>query len=178
MVGSTSGAVQMITDLSRDLACPDAPTYQSPWGVWSILGVICSILMLIGIACTVAGSFFLTMDAAHVAGGVPPSSSVDPVALVLSLGRFLIYPLVAIVTLVLIVRSKAKTAAFRKAAVARNSPLWQYARDIWDELYYCPRHDGVYFPPAGRRLFYPDGTAVPAGVLVPKWQLRAFCRFP
>jgi hypothetical protein len=177
MVGGTTLSGSFQTPLSRELSAPEPPTYQSPWGAGSIIGIVCLVLILIGGACVLSGGLLFTLSAAQVARGAQPSASVNPAALVLGLAQYLIFPLIAIIALVLIIRSKAKTSAFRKAAVARNTPLWQQAYRIWDALYFCHRHDGIYLPP-GSRLFYPDGTPVAEGMLVPRWQIRSFCGFP
>ncbi len=114
----------------------------------------------------------------QVIGEVP--FPVNLVYVILFVVQSLIFPLVSFGGLALIIRTKRKTAASRKAAVAWNEPLWRSARRIWNELYLCPRHAGIYLPPARASgpLFYPGGTPVPEGMLVPRWQIRAFCRFP
>jgi hypothetical protein len=119
----TGGVVPLETPLSKDLSPPDSPTYQSPWGPGTIIGL--AVLFLF--ACS--GLHFV-FDA----------STPNPLSYLIVTILFFLGPAAWIIW------AKLKTAPLRKAAYAARYARWQSAHAQWEKLYFCHRDDGVFLP--------------------------------
>lgn len=140
--GTASFSGQSQTMLSRHLAPPPQPTYRSPWGVWSVLGLIAC---LVGLSCTLP---YILSGIAYSTQGPRTANS----AAAFGVGG-LICSAAFLLGAVAIVVGNVSAGRSRMQRVRQQMPIWEMAYARWHQLYYCHRCDGVFAP--GRTALIP-----------------------
>jgi len=122
--GILRGTTASQTHLASVLSPPARPTARNAWSV----GMQCAFLGLVAIIGLVTVPMRL------------PNANLGSIIFCIVIAA----PFVALT--VWLVRSRIARQRTYRAAYARDVPLWEAAMHNWDNLYYCSRCDGIYYP--------------------------------
>ncbi len=122
--GILRGSTASQTDLAGVLLPPTRPVERNAWGGgtgWALFGLVVAIFL---------ATAPMRMPTANI--------GVTIVSLVFA------SPFVALMAW--LARSRIGRQQTYHAAYRRDAPLWETAMCNWDNLYYCYRCDGIYYP--------------------------------
>jgi len=126
--GAQVSGVSLSTKAAQ-LVAPPRPILRRTWGCFSIS------FMVVGLAWTIA---------CFIGGPTVPVSPPQTRAIMMLSGLILAFPALALVIILPI--ANTAIAKDRKKQYSISMSRYIGAKGIWDELYYCHRHDVVFRP--------------------------------